>query len=356
VSACLHWLYLGPEYGLCLVDQFVHALAKPKAGMPHGVKLLAVGTCLVVGLACVTPLLTLDASASSVAVQQPKSAGITVSPTQKVLTLSSGLLEAHSDIVLSNNTPQAVDVVMSVRDLTQIYEKGDQSFGQAGLPVGKYGLANWAVLPNGGNVTLKAGESKTVPITIQNRADLTPGGHYGAIVTSLKQGQSSGANPVSVQQNLLSFLFVTKLGGEKFGMSLKSFTLNDKKTIPKDVSIAFNSTGNVYVVPRGYVSVFDPKGVLVAKGIINTESAFVLPGTNRSFDVAVEPVAHQQSASGKYTVIASYRYDGHDNFDTVTRYTNVTAHKPVLAYVAIITGLIGLAFLLKQHRFTKRRR
>lgn len=323
--------------------------------MPHGAKRLSLTACLVIGLACALVLEPAAVLAAPVVQTQSKPAGITISPTQKDLTLSSGLLEAHSTVVLSNNTAAAVDVTMTVRDLTQIYDKGDQSFGQAGLPVGKYGLANWAVLPDGGNLTLSAGETKTVPITIQNRADLSPGGHYGAIVTSLKNSKGTGANPVSVQQNILSFLFVQKLGGAKLGMTLQKFTVNAQKTIPDDVLLSFKSTGNVYVVPRGYISVYSPNGALVAKGIINPESALVLPSTTRAFNTVLLPTTHKKNASGKYKIIAYYRYDGRTNFETATRYIDATNHTSYLTVAAILTGVIGIGLLFGAQRKFKRR-
>jgi hypothetical protein len=322
--------------------------------MPSGAKLLLAAASIIIGSSC-SPILVRHASAAPAAGVQTKAEGITVSPTQKVLTLSSGLLEAHSEIVLSNNTAQELDVVMSIRDLTKIYDNGDQSFGQAGLPVGKYGLANWASLPDGESITIAAGESKTVPVIIENRADLSPGGHYGAIVTSLKNSTGTGATPVNIQQNLLSFLFVQKLGGEKLGMSLQSFAVDNKKVIPNDVSLSFKSTGNVYVVPRGYVSVFDPKGRLVAKGIINTESAFVLPETTRSFDTMLQATTTKKLAPGKYKVVAAYRYDGHTDYETATRTIGVTNQIPVLILAAFVTGVLGIVLLLETRRLNKRR-
>jgi hypothetical protein len=267
--------------------------------------------------------------------------GLTLSPTLKDITLGPGLLETTSEVVLTNNTAQTVRAKLKLVDLKALGEFGGTSLQQAGLP-DSYNLANWMSLPGGDSVTINANQTVTVKVAIANRPDLTPGGHYGAVIVSADSEGVKGN--VNISQQVVSLLFVKKLGGEKYGLDLKEMLLDQAGgRLPQSAKLSFTSTGNVHAVPRGYVAVTDPKGKLVAKGIINPDSLLVLPGGSRQFITTLQTVANSRT-SGQYKVTAYFRYDGTDTFQTQSIYFTRAGTSPA-ALVATALGALVLLTL-----------
>jgi hypothetical protein len=241
--------------------------------------------------------------------------GITMSPPVAKLTLGSGLIEANQRVTLTNNTTQTYKAVLKLVDFKSLNENGGLTLGQVGVPLWQYGLANWMSLPGGNTLSLAPGQTQNVEVIIHNRADLTPGGHYGALVITGQSGAGQGSNSVSFSQNLVSLMFVKKLGGEHYGLMLESFSLEKGIDLPQSASLRFKSTGNVYVIPRGYIEVTDPKGKLVQKGIINQDSNLIMQGNTQKLISLLQTVG-DSTETGRYKATAYYRYDGQDSYQT----------------------------------------
>lgn len=262
--------------------------------------------------------------------------GLTLSPPLKDITLGPGLLETTTVIALTNNTPQAMLTQLKLVDLKALGTFGGDSLDKAGLP-DAYNLANWMTLPGGDNVIIPANQTINIKINISNRSDLTPGGHYGAVIVTADSADTKSGN-VSLSQQLVSLVFVKKLGGEKYGLKLKEI-LADKGNghLPKSVKLSFFGTGNVHVTPRGYIEVTDPKGKLVAKGIINLDSSLVLPGATRQLVTNLQTVANSNQP-GQYKVTAYYRYDGEEKFQTQSVYFTRSGIPQALLFAAAALG------------------
>lgn len=269
--------------------------------------------------------------------------GLTLSPPLKDITLGPGLLETTTEVTLTNNTTQAVRTQLKLIDLKALGEFGGSSLGQAGLP-DAYNLANWMSLPGGDTVTIPAGQTVRIKVVITNRSDLAPGGHYGALVVSADSTGASKGN-VSISQQLVSLVFVKKLGGEKYGLHLQEMLVDQARgQLPQSVKLNFASTGNVHVIPRGYIEVTDPSGKLVAKGIINSDSSLVLPGVSRQLTTALQSV-NDSSATGQYKITAHYRYDGEEDFQVQSVYYTRSGIPRTLLLGAKIVAAIVLAGL-----------
>ena len=306
---------------------------------------------LLVVLAVITigPILGPAQHVSAEATTPGLSNGITISPTLKELVLSSGLVEARNAITITNRSGRDLSAVVKVVDFSSLNQSGGVAFGQAGTAASKYPLANWMILPLGKNVSLPNGQATQIPVNVQNRSDLAPGGHYGAVVVTTSTAGTATNNLVGFKQELVSLLFVKKLGGEQYGLNLDNLQADETRHIPSSVSLKFASTGNVHVVPRGYVTVSDGRGKVVAKGIINPESSLVLPGSSRQFVTLMQPVA-ESNIPGRYAVTAYYRYDGLDQFLSKSIYISSWPAAIVLASVAGLLLAAAAVFLLVRTR------
>jgi hypothetical protein len=86
--------------------------------------------------------------------------------------------------------------------------------------------------------------------------------------------------------------------------------------LPMGISLRFQNSGNVDIVPRGRAMLVDPFGRVVAKGIINEDSARILPESFRVYHLKLSPLS-AYVLPGPYTVMTEYRFDGQDAFQTI---------------------------------------
>jgi hypothetical protein len=312
------------------------------------IRLKLVSALIVVGL-LIAPPVSAATNATS-----PLQGGITISPSQKEITLSSGLLVASTTVTLSNNTAAGIVGTVKILDFKTLDDTGGLLFSQAGVSLAKYGLANWMSLPNGTTINVLSGKSVDIPVHIDNRADLSPGGHYGAVVVTLGAPPATGAiNKATFKQELVSLLFIKKLGGEIYSLQLQSLVADNQNHMPSTVTTRFKNSGNVHVVPRGYVTVTDNSSKLLAKGTINPDSTLVLPGATRQLATTLQPIATSHH-TGHYKVTAYYRYDDQQSFTKSSIFTEGGENNHLVIWLSIAGALLVVAAFILFRRHSRK--
>ncbi len=244
-----------------------------------------------------------------------------IEPLYHEVEISGSEAEKTFHIDLSNRTDADAVFSVSVVDFGTLDESGGIAFlGGSGGFERRYGLASWMKI-GGESFVVPAGKSERIPITVENRESLSPGGHYGAVLFRMSgPGDVATDSPtVAVESSFAALVFVKKAGGEIAELSYKGSEdiSRDILGIPTGLSLRFQNSGNTHLVPRGRAVVTDPFGRVVRKGIINAESGRILPESFRAFQAALEPLSHAFSP-GFYTVTVEHRYDGKESFDTVS--------------------------------------
>jgi hypothetical protein len=243
-------------------------------------------------------------------------AGITLSPFEQSITIQPGDVAKSFQLSLTNHTKSLQEITLSVRDFGSLNQTGGIALQGSNAYTKKYGLTEWMGLEQS-VVDLNAGETAQVLVTINNQPSLSPGGHYGAIIASVNSLNQPPANNVVINQQLVALVLVNKVGGERYGLKLTDETNSGNWFhLPSHVTLTFQNPGNVQVVPRGLVKLVSPTGTVVARGIINTGSAFVLPETFRQFPVTLTKVGSAHPWPGLYHLEVDYRYDGITNYAT----------------------------------------
>lgn len=266
--------------------------------------------------------------------------GFSVSPMFQELSLNANDREKDFLITLTNATDQTTSFSLSVLDFGGLDESGGVAFlgGEKDLEK-KYSLAPW-MKPEKEQVTLAPNESMDVRVIIENSASLSPGGHYGAITFKTNEdiSQATAGNKIAVERLFSVLVFVKKIGGERYDLSLKGQE-NDGNSVllPKTVRARFLNGGNVHIVPRGTITLTDPLGRVVSKGIINEESGILLPETFRVYPVQMQGLA-LSFFPGYYMIDIAYRYDGRDDFSV---YSEQFAFLPGIAIIGVSLFLMG---------------
>lgn len=258
------------------------------------------------------------------AAETPVASGISISPFLQKIDITPEDTVREFSISLANNTKVSQEIELSNRDFGSLDETGGLVFAGANEYTEKYGLASWLSL-EASSLVLGPGERKDILVRVENRESLGPGGHYGAIVASVADRDERTGNRVSVRQELTSLIFVNKVGGARYDLALASVSRNGSLfALPSSVTLRFQNPGNVHVTPRGTVELRAPDGSVVRKGIINADSAFVLPKTYRQVIIPLDASSGARPASlmNNYRLVVNYRYDGFA--DTATRSLSVS--------------------------------
>jgi hypothetical protein len=278
---------------------------------------------------------------------------VIVSPVFQEITLDVEKTEEFTAKV-SNTTSAPLTFRLSVIDFGSLDESGGVAFLGSGERLEKsYALAAW-MRPETDTLTVDAGQTATVRVRIENRDDLSPGGHYGALVFRSESGEGMLLeNGISINQIFSLLVFVKKVGGERYGVASLGMTKTERFiALPHQLRVRFRNTGNVHIVPRGTVGVTDPLGRLVAKGVINEESGIILPEIVREYPLRILPLS-TMFVPGRYTLILAYRFDGREEYSTEEQSIWIFPWPTIVASVASMSTLAMFFRWRKSRRLSR---
>jgi hypothetical protein len=245
-----------------------------------------------------------------------------VSPLFTDISVGEGETAKDFELSVSNGTADPVVLRLSLIDFGSLNESGGIAFlGKEANGVNRYALAYW-IVPEKDVVTLLPGSEEKLRFTLENRESLSPGGHYGAVLFSVENeggNQQGSPSAVSVSSTFSALIFARKEGGilQEFSFKEQGFERYSWWSgLPMGISLRFQNSGNVDIVPRGRAMLVDPFGRVVAKGIINEDSARILPESFRVYHLKLSPLS-AYVLPGPYTVMTEYRFDGQDAFQTI---------------------------------------
>lgn len=278
--------------------------------------------------------------------------GFTVTPMIQEVVLDQSEESESYAVTVTNATDTLATFELSVIDFGSLDASGGVAFlGAAGELRDRYALASW-MRPETDEITVAPGEERSVSVQIENREDLAPGGHYGALIFKNTSPSRSDTPNVSINQMLSSLVLVKKTGGARYGLELSSLEYLDRWfDFRHKVSVRFRNTGNVHVVPRGEFHITDPVGRLVYRGILNEGSAVILPETFREYTTQLFPVKWA-FFPGYYTLDFNYRYDGRDEKDIWSQQLFLFPPIPgcVLTSVGIISVILAARLWKKRQK------
>ena len=243
-------------------------------------------------------------------------------------------------LFLTNNTTHQVTLQVFPIDFKQKEPEGVTTFiGQAGENY-SYSLASFLSFQSD-TVVLESGEKKAFDFQVENRKDVSPGGHYAAVVAKLVTENSPNGSTV-LAPAVSSLIYLRKTGGEKYSMLLEDFDWPDHSialSYSKFVDLTFQNEGNVHLIPYGLVQVKDQFGRLLYKGIINNSSARILPEARRTIEVPMVSVEKSWPIS-----VNTFTISGHDSLGKVTY--NVRKHFIYINPLVIILSVAMLYFFI----------
>lgn len=250
---------------------------------------------------------------------------ITVTPPLQSVELTPDQEVYQGSISYTNNYDQDITLTASGRDFGNL-EEGGGLFFLGTNDQSQYKLTPWLTITPS-SITIPAKQQQTITYTITNNQDLSPGGHYAAILATLS---SDNDETIAINQSLSTLLFVNKQGGHVYKVEVDEL---QPQTAwwgqVEGATLNIKNNGNTHLTPRGKLELKDPLGNSIGQTIINNQSAILLPNSSQSFSSSL--INNQLGWwPGNYQLVLSYRYDGQDEF--------VEQSKTIFSL-----GIIGLA-------------
>ncbi|MFZ5845074.1 MAG: hypothetical protein ACOY0S_01250 [Patescibacteria group bacterium] len=286
---------------------------------------------------------------STVAFANTTNSGLSLSPPFKEIELAKDTTQSTFFIEIANNTTALQTLYLSVVDFGTLDESGGVAFlGIQGEKLErKYSLASWVSLEKD-IIEIEGGKSQKVKITILNKESLSPGGHYAAVIATTPSTKEE--KNVSFESALASLIFVKKTGGEIYKLNLVEKEISSRILgFPNKISLRFQNSGNVHVVPRGTVEILDPRGTKISKGVINDESGIILPESFRLYPTSLTR-SKWPIMPGKYNLNIQYRFDGKEDF---SRDSSPFFFPGIIGIGLPVILLVGLILLILKRRFKK---
>ncbi len=263
---------------------------------------------------------------------------VTVEPASLTYELSNENKTTSTIVVITNQHDYSVT-------LSAQFESVDEADGRI-LPAGELtGELTTVLNLSDTEFTIKPQGRFFLTVTALDTDSLTAGGHYAALVLS-EIPKTKGS---SIQSKVSIGTFVVKKQGEqkRIVLSKRSFK-RDSLKFPTELEVEFYNDGNVHLVPRGYVRIYDADRVYY-ETIFNISSNVIMPSKRLTENRTIN-VDTQGWKPRKVTVELGYRADG---IDQVELYSEQFWYIPsyVIPLLTFILAIALVTAIMKRHRF-----
>jgi hypothetical protein len=274
--------------------------------------------------------------------------GITISPAAQQLSLSKGQDSLTFNIGIANNTPNSVVVGLSALDFTSLNQSGGIRFltttqqKESNLHYLASSLS--FVLPQ---LALAPSQNIVTPVTINNANQLSPGGHYAAVIFKINSAPLKDTkNPVNINEAVSSLVFVSTQGSGTQSLVLQYVSIGSLFThFPTATSVILADSGNTQTIPSGVIQILDSRKNIVSQVQINTTSNLILPQLNRLFDFQLTSLK-TRPATGYYTFKFYYKTSGQNAYSLYQkRFLYIS---PQVLYLSITIVVLLLVLIIQR--------
>lgn len=219
---------------------------------------------------------------------------------------SIGLHPAYSDVVLQkpdeekfldlfflNNSDKPISLNISAIDFKQKDLIGIVTFLGENSKDFSYSLASFLNFETN-RLDIEPNQQKKLRVFIKNREDVSPGGHYAAVIGRLIEPKGD-SHKSYVAPSVSSLIYLEKKGGERFKIVLKDLSWPSSFIAfgyPGGLGLTFSNDGNVHLIPYGRLEIKDIFDRLLYRGVVNSDSSRILPETRRIISVDLVKTAN----------------------------------------------------------------
>lgn len=198
----------------------------------------------------------------------------------------------------------------------------------------RWAAASWIqVSPT--KVKLKAGETKTLMLTIIAPEDALPGGHYSMIIHSPQNDTFVSETGSYIETNVGTLVYVTIPGDIKEKASIKKFTAPSFSEYgPIDFKTTITNLSDIHITPAGAITITDALGLKVAQLDLNPTNIF--PNTSRELTSTLQ----HKLLFGRFKAQINAAYGTSGQLLTATLFFWVIPYKLIALLLVIVLILI----------------
>lgn len=275
-----------------------------------------------------------------------KNTGFSIQPAFQNIVISNSKPVVDTKILIENTTQQAETFEVFAIEFPSAQHFGSLQFIDFNQTAIKQ-QPNYVTF-DANQFVLNPQEKREVLLRISDRVDLRPGGTYATVVIRAVTKNIQAQQPVIPAFS--SMLLIRKIDGEirnlsLIGMSNNTHTFGTK--IPDVLELTFQNNGNVHLIPRGQVIVEDIFGKIIKQGILNEESTYVLPDTQKNI-----PVKLQKSSWTLPLMLLTIKAFGTSETTSYATEYSYLYISPILIFGLLILALL-LFFLLYKKKQKK---
>jgi len=196
------------------------------------------------------------------------------------------------------------------------------------------------------NVTIPAGQAKTINVVVNVPKNAQAGGYFGAV--RFAPTSPDGGDQVNLSVSVASLILLTVPGKTVETLNLTNFDIQQKGQTgsnfsdPHNIkaSVRFENKGNVQLAPFGKLSIKQGNTILYETDFNITEPHdVVLPDSARKWTIPLDKIG----AFGHYTVSATFTYGSTNQTIDVVKSFWVIPTSLIIGAIAGVAGLIILA-------------
>ena len=210
-------------------------------------------------------------------------------------------------------------------------------------------LSSWFVMQS--SITLKPTEQRVIPFTINIPSNADPGGHYAVIWWSTASPQESPGKQVSIVTRAGVLVYVRVAGDIVEDGSVAKFLVNGAHnffaSVPLELSIHFQNSGNVHLKPTGEFVLKNLFGSEKAKLAINPYGLQILPNTSKS--LAAEWKAENSNPFGFYKISYDAVFGESEQVAQASRWIFIFSWSPFIWILIVLLAILFIPALIKKY-------
>lgn len=192
---------------------------------------------------------------------------------------------------------------------------------------------------------LKAGETKSLQLTVITPDDALPGGHYAVVLHTPQNEITLSETGSAIETNVGTLVYITIPGDIKESARVKDFSAPFFSEYgPIDFKAVVTNLSDIHIAPIGSVSITNLLGSKTADLAIPETNIF--PYTSRNLNTTL----NKKWLFGRYKAQLLAGYGTTGNALTATLYFWVVPWRLIITLVAIIVILLILIYLAKKKK------
>ena len=194
------------------------------------------------------------------------------------------------------------------------------------------------------DVTIPAGQAKTIKVTLTVPADAAAGGYFGAVRFAPTTPDNGGQ--VNLSASVASLILLTVSGSTNEKLDLSGFEVRQNghtgthfgSSDNLEVSARFTNGGDIQLGPFGKISVMKGDKVVYETDFNNKSPRdVVLPDSSRRWNIPLNDIG----GFGEYKILATFTYGAKNQTVEVTKSFWIIPTWLIISAVAAVLVLIG---------------